>query len=173
MLARGSWRRIRGTLLRLAGDISYINNSQLRFVRASAFAEWSPGETVYNIEVADDHSYVANGFVVHNCDLYAKANLYGLGAGVYPGGEHPYPAHPNTISFITPVFKDEISDADRAGKQTPFEWIAQQSANEQDMVLGGRQKGAAFRAGLLNDGDLRMPWWKIAERLGINDPERP
>lgn len=103
------------------------------------------------------------------CDLYASANLYGLGAGVYPPGQHPYPAHPNTISFLTAVFKDEVTDADRAGKQTAFEWIAAHPADMQDQILGSNRKGAAFRAGLLQEGDLRMPWYAIAARLGIND----
>lgn len=105
------------------------------------------------------------------CDLYASANLHGLGAGVYPPGQHPYPAHPNTISFLTAVFKDEVSDADRAGKQSAFDWIGARSADEQDAILGGNRKGAAFRASLLNEGDLRMPWYVIAARLGINDKD--
>ncbi len=45
------------------------------------------GEEVFNLEVQDDHSYVANGLVVHNCDLLAAQNLHGLGQGVYPDRE--------------------------------------------------------------------------------------
>lgn len=105
------------------------------------------------------------------CDLYAKANLHGLGPGVYPPGQHPYPAHPNTISYLTTVFRDEVSDADRDGKQSAFEWLGTRAETEQDQVLGGARKGAAFRAGLLDAGDLRMPWYHIAARLGIVDKE--
>jgi hypothetical protein len=105
------------------------------------------------------------------CDLYASANLHGLGPGVYPPGEHPYPAHPNTISYLTTVFRDEVTEADRASKQSAFDWVATLPAHVQDDVLGGTRKGAAFRAGLLQPADLRLPWYAIAARLGIVDPE--
>ncbi len=101
------------------------------------------------------------------CDLYASANLYGLGEGVYPPGQHPYPAHPNTLSFLTTVFNDDVTDADKAGKETAFDWLRGRDAETQDSVLGGQRKGAAFRAGQLEAGDLRMPWYHIANRLGV------
>lgn len=101
------------------------------------------------------------------CDLYAAANLHGLGAGVYPLGSHPYPAHPNTLSYLVPVFVEEISDEDRAGQQTPFEWLRGRSAADQDSILGGQKKGEAFRGGQLLPDELRYPWWAIAQRLGV------
>lgn len=30
---------------------------------------------VYNIEVEDDHSYIANGLAVHNCDIFSESEL--------------------------------------------------------------------------------------------------
>ncbi|MCX7206102.1 MAG: hypothetical protein NT086_09005 [Proteobacteria bacterium] len=39
------------------------------------------------------------------CDSHASANLYGLGKGVYPHGKNPWPAHPNTLSYVVAVFK--------------------------------------------------------------------
>ncbi|WP_162787954.1 hypothetical protein [Chromobacterium haemolyticum] len=42
------------------------------------------------------------------CDLHASADLYGLGAGVYPTREAcPWPAHPNTLSYVEVVFGSE------------------------------------------------------------------
>ena len=99
------------------------------------------------------------------CDLYARANLYGLGPGVYPLGEHPYPAHPQTLSYLTAVFTDEITDADRAGQQTWEDWLAAQPADVHEAVLGGQRKAAAFRSGQLDSGDLRLPWYQIEARL--------
>lgn len=53
------------------------------------------------------------------CDLHAAANLYGLGAGVYPDrASCPWPAHPNTLSYVAIVFRDEVSEADKAGRET-------------------------------------------------------
>lgn len=37
------------------------------------------------------------------CDEHAEADLYGLGAGVYPIDACPWPAHPNTFSYIEGV----------------------------------------------------------------------
>lgn len=98
------------------------------------------------------------------CDLHAAANLHGMGPGVYPLNRHPYPAHPMTLSYLQPVFVDEITDDDRAGQQSAFEWIRTQPADLQDAVLGGQRKGTAFRAGELSPADLRTPWREIEGR---------
>lgn len=116
------------------------------------------GEPVFNLEVDDDHSYVANGLVVHNCDMHAHANLYGLGPGIYPFGKSPWPAHPNTLSYTVIVFDDEVSDADRAGRETPIDWLGRQSAARQAAVLGSRAKQAALQAGILKANEIRTPW---------------
>jgi hypothetical protein len=92
---------------------------------------------------------------------------------VYPVGEHPYPAHQNTLSYLEAVFIDEVTDEDREGRTDAFAWLAKQDAATQDAVLGGKRKGDAFRAGLLEPGDLRMPWYVIAARLGIHDEAPP
>lgn len=102
------------------------------------------------------------------CDLYAAANLYGLGPGVYPPNELPYPAHPNTLCTIEAVFIDEVTDADRAGKQTAFEWLAKQPPDMHAGVLGGKQKAAAFQAGQLHENELLAPWRDISARLGVS-----
>lgn len=100
------------------------------------------------------------------CDMYAGANLHGLGPGVYPPGDHPYPAHPNTLVFLTPVFIDEVTDEDRAGRQSEFAWLAAQPADVREGVLGGKRKAAAFDAGQLHPTELRAPWYQVAGRLG-------
>jgi hypothetical protein len=58
------------------------------------------------------------------CDLHAAANLHGLGAGVYPPGQNPWPAHPNTLSYVVAVFAEDVSDADKAGRETLAEAAA-------------------------------------------------
>lgn len=99
------------------------------------------------------------------CDLHAAANVHGLGAGVYPPGNHPYPAHPQTLSFLTTVFADQVTEADRAGQQTPFEWLRRQPSDAQDLILGGKRKGFAFRNGDVKESELRVPWYRIEARL--------
>ncbi|MEO9884019.1 MAG: Hint domain-containing protein [Balneola sp.] len=67
------------------------------------------GEIVYNFEVEDDHSYTANGLVVHNCDVYADSDLFGMGEGVYPTGNYPGTPHPFCGCYPTAVVA-EIED---------------------------------------------------------------
>lgn len=101
---------------------------------------------------------------VDQCDMHAGVNLHAMGAGVYPLGSHPYPAHPQTLSFLEAVFDDEITDADRAGKQTRSEWLASKPAALQNQILG-QAKGRAFRAGHVPEFGLRTPWRVLRERL--------
>lgn len=98
------------------------------------------------------------------CDLHAGVNLHGMGPGVYPLGQHPYPAHPQTLSYLEAVFGDEITDEDRAGKQTRSEWLRAQTRGVQDAILGQR-KGNAWRAGKVPEFGLRTPWRVLRERL--------
>lgn len=52
------------------------------------------------------------------CDLYAKANLYGLGAGVFPKDKVPrLPAHPHCMCFLKPVIRGMIDN------ETPIDRI--------------------------------------------------
>lgn len=41
------------------------------------------------------------------CDTLATQNVHGLGPGVYRVGQTPWPAHPNTMSFLVAVFRKD------------------------------------------------------------------
>lgn len=44
------------------------------------------------------------------CDLYAEADLYGLGAGVFPKDKAPQlPAHPHCLCHYAPVYRSELA----------------------------------------------------------------
>lgn len=96
------------------------------------------------------------------CDLHAHANLHGLGPGVYPVGQSPWPAHPNTMSYLTAVFRDEIRPADQATKQDRIGWLTSQPEAKQQEILG-LAKATALRAGVLSDADLDRPWRELKE----------
>lgn len=105
------------------------------------------------------------------CDLHASANLHGLGSGVYPNREScPWPAHPNTISFVDVVFKDEITEADRAGKETPLQALARLTPVQQIGVLG-KNKFEAFKAGKLTQGMIGAKWSAVQKRIGDIKPK--
>lgn len=97
------------------------------------------------------------------CDVYARANLYGLGPGVYPVGQAPWPAHPNTMSYLTAVFRDEVSDADRGGRQDAVGYLRSLPAAQQDQILG-QAKAGALRAGVLDPADIETPWKNLKIR---------
>lgn len=100
------------------------------------------------------------------CDLHAVANLHGLGPGVYPSREAcPWPAHPNTLSYVEVVFKDEVSDADRAGKETPMQALDRLSPAQQRGVLGVH-KHEVYKEGKLTQGMIRAPWRAVQKRIG-------
>lgn len=99
------------------------------------------------------------------CDLLAAQNVHGLGAGVYPDRERtPWPAHPNTLSFVEIVFEDEITDADRAGKETELQALQRLAPEIRAGVLG-QTKAAYFDQGLLTKGSIRSPLRAVQQRL--------
>ncbi len=105
------------------------------------------------------------------CDMHASVNRYGLGPGVYPKGKSPWPAHPNTLSFEVVVFRDEVTDEDKKGKETRIDWLKKKGKAEQDSVLGSRMKRRAVAAGVLKEGEIATPWnvlKKKYKRKGID-----
>jgi len=100
------------------------------------------------------------------CDLHANVNLHGLGSGVYPRGQSPLPAHPNTLSFEEAVFSWEVTPEDRAQRDDPIVWLQGRPAGEQLGVLQSRDKVAALQAGLLQPGEITTPWRLLAQRYG-------
>ncbi len=99
------------------------------------------------------------------CDMHASVNRSGLGPGVYPTRESvPWPAHPNTLSYVEIVFEDEISDEDRDGKENRIDWLKKQTGSMQEGVLAGRKKRAALQRGILRENEIATPWNVLKKR---------
>lgn len=100
------------------------------------------------------------------CDLLASQNLYGLGPGVYPSREKcPWPAHPNTLSFVESVYLDEVTEADKAGKETPMQALSRLPEAVRVGVLG-KGKSEIFDAGDLKQGMIRATLGAVKRRVG-------
>lgn len=100
------------------------------------------------------------------CDLLSTQNLYGLGPGVYPTVEKTgWPAHPNTLSFLVGVYKDEVTSEDKAGKETPTQALQRLTPLQRVGVLGVN-KNQVFDEGKLTQGMIRAPWKSVAKRIG-------
>lgn len=105
------------------------------------------------------------------CDLLAAQNLYGLGEGVYPSeDECPWPAHPNTLSFVEIVFEDEVTAADRAGKETVTAAMGRMTPEVRVGILGV-EKSALNDAGKLKPWMFRSPLAAVKERLARTEVE--
>lgn len=103
------------------------------------------------------------------CDLLASQNLYGLGRGVYPDAKRcPWPAHPNTLSFVEMVFDDEVTPADRAGKETVTDAMGRMSPAVREGVLGV-QKAELYDAGQVKPWMIRSPLYAVKQRLARTD----
>lgn len=99
------------------------------------------------------------------CDLLASQNLYGLGAGVYPSrAKCPWPAHPNTLSYVEVVYADEVSADDRANIETPIAALSRLPAAVRDGVLG-KGKAEVFDAGLMRQGMIRSSLSAVRRRV--------
>lgn len=99
------------------------------------------------------------------CDLYARQNVHGLGAGVYPTRKAcPWPAHPNTLSFVVMVFAEEVTDATRAGRETTLQAL-QRMAPEMRAGVLGQTKAEYFDQGLIGTGMVRSTLRVVDERL--------
>ena len=94
------------------------------------------------------------------CDMHAKVNLYGLGPGVYPPGQSPLPAHPNTLSYEEAVFEWEVEEKDRA-PQDLMTWLASLNDDQLYGILQSENKVAALRAGLLQPEEITKPWREL------------
>ena len=73
------------------------------------------------------------------CDLYAKANLYGMGAGVFPKDKVPLlPAHPHCMCFLKPVIRgmmDNETPIDRI-EEGGREYLDSVDLHHRQMILG-------------------------------------
>lgn len=73
------------------------------------------------------------------CDMYAKADMYGLGAGVFPKDKvPPLPVHPHCLCRVTEVYKGEVDlsrQKDRV-REAGCHWLDKLTPSQRRRVLG-------------------------------------
>jgi len=133
--------------------------------------------TAYQRGAAADPDSIGTKFMlsprhprVDICDFHARANLHGLGPGVYPHGRSPLPAHPNTLSFEVVVYGDEVTEADRAGKQSTNQFLETVPSKDRASILGVN-KNEAFEAGQLPASQIRSRWRDVQRRIDRKTPK--
>lgn len=86
------------------------------------------------------------------CDMYANADLYGMGKGVFPKDKVvPQPAHPHCLCHYAPVYWGEIDEKKRSNnvEENGRAWLAKQPLHIRQAILGVKdeQEWKAGRVG--------------------------
>lgn len=105
------------------------------------------------------------------CDMYANADLYGLGKGVFPKDKViPQPAHPHCLCHYAPVYWGEIDEKKRSNnvEENGRAWLAKQPLHIRQAILGvkGEQEWRAGRVGWMEKArNLSDVFGKTESRL--------
>lgn len=110
-----------------------------RITRTEAARAWADG---FIERYADDDMVVAFRWKLSSrhptydiCDMYANADLYGLGKGIFPKDKTPnLPVHPHCLCHLAPVFESEL-------KKIPHNLVKRGGEKYIDgLTLGQKQK---------------------------------
>lgn len=113
-------------------SVSHLNSSIKELMTGEGSA-YKQTERLFRTELARAHgeAYMSNAFNVDGvvgvrfclspnhpkediCDVHASADLYNLGPGVYPDrASCPWPAHPNTLSYVMAEFDDVVNEDEK------------------------------------------------------------
>lgn len=120
-----------------------------RIARTEAARAWADG---FVERYGHDESVVAYQWKLSSrhpkfdiCNLYAEANLWGLGNGIYPKDETPkLPVHPHCLCHLAPVFRSELEGKKavnqiEAGGQQYIEGLSKDSKRKLLGVTGYEQ----------------------------------
>lgn len=93
------------------------NYNAQRVARSEAAKAYGIGFHAQNLSDDDSVGYrwiLSSGHGTEDiCDYNADLDAYGLGPGGYPKDEGPeYPAHPNCMCSLAPIYRGEVKDMD-------------------------------------------------------------
>ena len=114
-----------------------------RIIRTETARAWADG---FIAKIMDDDDVVAVRWklstrhpVFDICDMYARADMYKLGAGIYPKDKlPPLPAHPHCLCGMVEVFVGEVDLAKKKNniREAGNEWLKGLSVVQRRRVLG-------------------------------------
>lgn len=116
-----------------------------RIARTESARAWADG---FIARYGDDEDVVAYQWKTGSrhpeediCDMYANANLWNLGKGIFPKDKCPIlPIHPHCLCHLAPVFISEV-DIDNAQDQrdaATCDWLKKQNENTRENLLGAK-----------------------------------
>ena len=83
------------------------------------------------------------------CDMYANADLWGLGKGIYSKDQCPtLPSHPHCLCYLSPIYEGEVdlNEQQDLREEGGNHWLQKQSKDVQRQLLGV-QGAKAWEAG--------------------------
>ena len=131
---------------RTALDIAINEKSRYvaeRITRTESTRAWADG--FFARALADPHVVavrwkLSSRHPVYDiCDMYAKADMYNLGGGVYPRDKvPPLPAHPHCLCYLSEVYRGEVdlSKQKDQTKKAVDSWLRDLPFDKQKLVLG-------------------------------------
>ena len=104
------------------------------------------------------------------CDMYANADLYGLGEGVFPKDKViPQPAHPHCLCHYAPVYWGEIDEKNRSNnvEENGNAWLKRQPLSLRQAILGvkGEKEWQRGRVSWMDKADVQQDFRKKESRL--------
>ena len=121
----------------------------------------------------NNYEYIAGESFDNICDLFAEADMYGLGKGVYPKDKAPpIPLHPYCMCRLEEVFKWEVDISKQKNnvKQAGDTWLSGISDENRRLVLGIEgnaiwKEGENWQKYMRNWKGLAEPETRIGEKL--------
>ena len=114
-----------------------------RIARTEAAKAWADGffaNALQDKHVIGFKWHLSSRHPVYDiCDMYAKADMFNLGAGVYPKDKTPpLPAHPHCLCRVAEVYRDEADLNNQADNMNTAvnDWLRQLPEDKRKMVLG-------------------------------------
>jgi hypothetical protein len=104
------------------------------------------------------------------CDMYANADLYGLGKGVFPKDKATaQPAHPHCLCHYAPVYEPEIKGKERSYRveKNGNAWLKNQPLSIRQAILGvkGEKEWQRGRVSWMEKADVQQDFRKKESRL--------
>jgi hypothetical protein len=114
-----------------------------RIARTEATKAWADGffaKTLQDKHVVGFKWVIGSRHPVYDiCDMYAKADMFNLGAGIYPKDRvPPLPAHPHCLCHIAEVYKGEVDLSNQQDNtdESVNQWLKGLTENQSRQVLG-------------------------------------
>jgi hypothetical protein len=118
--------------------MQYEAERVVRTETARAYGVGSYNKFLEDADIVGVRSILSSRHAVEDvCDFYAEADLFGMGAGIFPKNyAPPYPYHPNCMCILSPIYEGEQAKKDDFNVNSGSQWLKKQSESMRKSLLG-------------------------------------